>query len=152
MLVPIPLGCFFLVLVADISHFATRDPFWYRFSSVAIGTGLIAALVAASFGAVDYLSLPMTRRTRSIATAHALSMVGAVALYAASAELRSGGAGLRTGRWWTGFALSALGFLVLACGGWLGGKLAYEEHLGVVETRPGDQAEEGANRAVSEPA
>jgi uncharacterized membrane protein len=133
MLVPIPIGAFFLVLAGDIAHLFTADPFWYRFSAVAIVIGIAFALLAAVVGAVDYLSLPMSPRASGLATWHALANVSAVALYAVSAVVRQSGAMLRSGRWWAAVAFSTLGFLLLAAAGWLGGKLAYEERVGVLE-------------------
>jgi uncharacterized membrane protein len=146
LLVPAPIGAFFLVLVGDIAHAATHDPFWYRFSSVVINFGILFALFAAAAGAVDYLGLPMERRAAGIATWHALSAVAAVVLYGASAVVRQSGAGVLSGRWWTAAAFSTAGFLLLAGAGWLGGKLAHVERIGVVdppapaESSPGERA------------
>ncbi len=137
LLVPLPIGAFFLVLVGDIAHATTRDPFWYRFSSVAIGLGVTFALLAAAAGAVDYLQVAMGRRAQGLATWHAVAAVLAVGLYGASAVLRQNGAGVLTGRWWTAAGLSTSGFLLLAGAGWLGGKLAHEERVGVVEPAEG---------------
>ncbi len=96
LLVPVPIGAFFLVLVGDVAHLLTADPFWYRFSTVAINLGLAFALFAAAVGAVDYLGLRLNRRANAIATAHALTNVAVVALYSFSDVLRMGGAGLRS--------------------------------------------------------
>jgi len=133
MLVPVPIGAFSLVFVGDVVHVATGDPFWYRFSTVAINLGLTFALFAAAVGAVDYLSLKLNRRANSIATAHALTNVAVVVLYAMSDFMRLGGAELRSSRLSTAMALSTAGFLLLGIAAWLGGKLAYEERLGVLE-------------------
>ena len=148
MLVPAPIGAFLLVLVGDVAHAATRDPFWYRFSSVAIGFGVTFALFAAAAGAVDYLGLSMERRAAGIATWHALSAVGVVVLYGTSAVLRQSGAGVLTGRWWTAAAFSTAGFVLLIGAGWLGGRLAHEERVSVVEPPPAHAAprEEAAVR------
>ena len=133
LLVPVPIGAFFLVLVGDLAHLRTADPFWYRFSTVAINLGLAFALIAAAVGAVDYLGLRLNRRANAIATAHALTNVAVVAVYAFSDVIRMGGAGLRSTRWWTAVTCSTAGFVLLGVAGWLGGKLAYEERVGVVE-------------------
>jgi uncharacterized membrane protein len=147
MLVPLPIGAFSLVLVGDIAHASTRDPFWYRFSTVAIGFGVTFALFAAAAGAVDYLRVEMGRRAQGLATWHAIAAVLAVGLYGASAVLRQSGAGVLTSRWWMAAGLSTAGFLLLAGAGWLGGKLAYEERVGVVEPpeAPGPTIDETAD-------
>ena len=62
-LVPIPIGAFFLVLVGDVAHAITpNDPFWYDLSFTCLGVGLITAVLAAVFGAIDYLGVPMSRK------------------------------------------------------------------------------------------
>ena len=133
LLVPIPIGAFFLVLWGDIAQLLSDDPFWYRFSAVAIGVGVTFAIAAAAAGAVDYLTLSMPPKAGGIATWHALAAGSAVLFYGASAVIRQSGAGFRTGRWWAGVISSTIGFLLLAVAGWLGGKLAHEERIGVVE-------------------
>ncbi len=132
-LVPFPIGAFTLVLFGDIAHAWTRDPFWYRFSSVSIGLGITFSLLAAAAGAVDYLRLPMTERAAGIATWHALAAVSAVVLYGASAVVRQSGAAVGTGRWAIAAGLSTAGFLALVGAGWLGGTLAHEERVSVIE-------------------
>jgi uncharacterized membrane protein len=134
MIVPIPIGAFFLALVGDVMFAASpEDRFWYSLSSTCIGIGLIFAVVAAVFGAIDYLGVRMSSRTFRLATWHALVNTSATVLYAASflmrrVEPRDGATG-----WGKAATVSALGFLLLAAGGWLGGKLAYEHRVGVVE-------------------
>jgi uncharacterized membrane protein len=140
MLVPLPIGAFTLVLFGDIAHAATRDPYWYRFSSASIGFGITFALLAAAAGAVDYLRLPMPERAAGIATWHAVAAVSAVTLYGASAVLRQSGAALGMGRWWIAVGLSTAGFLLLSAAGWLGGRLAHEERVSVLEPPVRDPA------------
>ena len=142
LLVPIPIGAFFLVFWGDVAQLLSDDPFWYRFSSVAIGVGITFAIAAAAAGAVDYLTLNMPRKASGIATWHALAAATAVLLYGGSAVLRQSGAGLRTGRWWTAVVASTAGFFLIAAAGWIGGKLAHEERISVLE--PAADAEEPA--------
>jgi uncharacterized membrane protein len=119
---------------------------------VAINFGIFSALLAAGVGAVDYLGLRLERRTIWIATAHALTNVVAVSLYAASDLVRLSGAALRSGRWWIAVSLSTAGFLILGVGGWLGGKLVHEERVGVIEAPAEDRlAEELGDSAGGRP-
>ncbi|HEY7113516.1 MAG TPA: DUF2231 domain-containing protein [Thermoanaerobaculia bacterium] len=133
LLVPIPIGAFFLVLWGDVAQLVSEDPFWYRFSAVALGVGITFALAAAAAGAVDYMSLRMPARAARFASWHALAAGCAVLLFGASTILRQSGAGFRTGRWWAAVGASTLGFLLIATAAWIGGKLAHEERIGVVE-------------------
>ena len=73
MLVPIPIGAFVIALIGDILHMGRpEDPFWYDLSFTCIGIGLLFALTAAVFGAIDYISLKMSSRAFRLATWHAV--------------------------------------------------------------------------------
>ena len=133
-LVPIPIGAFVLGLIGDIAHASTGDPFWYRFAFVAIGVGVVTALLAALFGAIDYFGVPMGDPARRLATWHLVMNVTAVGLYAFSFLIRRHGGALNTPRWTTAMGLAIAGFLLLGVSGWIGGRLAYEHHVGVVES------------------
>ncbi len=132
-LVPIPIGAFVIALVGDLLHTASpRDPFWHDLSFTCIGIGLLFAVLAAVFGAIDYLGVRMSSRAFRLATWHAVINVSACALYATSFFLRRNAAAFPS-RWPVAFTLSILGFALLAVGGWFGGKLAYEHRVGVIE-------------------
>lgn len=136
MIVPIPIGAFTLALLGDILHTVSpEDPFWYEFSYACIGVGVLFALIAAVVGAIDYFGVRMSSKAFRIATAHALLNVTLVVLYGASFLLRRNGAAMAEERWPVALALAVLGFVLLGASGWLGGKLAYEHRVGVVEQR-----------------
>jgi uncharacterized membrane protein len=134
-LVPIPIGAFFLAFVGDIAFIRSPEgAFWLRFSSTCIAVGVVLALLAAAAGAVDYFSVKMSGRAFRTATWHALINLLVVALYTISFFLRRHDAA--TGghaRWPFAAALAFAGFGLLAISGWLGGRLAYEHRVGVVE-------------------
>jgi uncharacterized membrane protein len=133
-LVPVPIGAFVLALIGDIAHASTGDAFWYRFAFVAIGVGIVTALLAAIFGAIDYFGVPMGAPAARLATRHLILNLVAVALYAVSFFLRRHGGALNTPQWTPAMGLAIAGILVLGVSGWIGGKLAYEHHVGVVES------------------
>ena len=136
-LVPIPIGAFFLVLVGDVAHAITpNDPFWYDLSFTCLGVGLITAVLAAVFGAIDYLGVPMSRKAFQIATWHAAANGTALIFMAGTFLLRRHGDAAVGPRWPVAFALFLIGFTILGVGGWIGGKLAYEHRVGVVEDAP----------------
>ena len=152
MLVPIPIGAFFVALIGDVMHSVSpQDPFWYDLSFTCIGIGLIFALAAAIFGAIDYLGLKMTSRAFRIATWHAALNVTLALLYAVSFLLRRHDAAQQPGRWPTAFGVAVAGFVVLGVSGWLGGKLAYEHRVGVLDEPPAPPASvrESSARAAS---
>jgi uncharacterized membrane protein len=137
MLVPIPIGAFFLAFVGDILHAATPDdPFWYDLSFTCIGIGLIVGVLAAVFGAIDYLALPMSAKAFRLATWHAVLNALALASFAATFIVRKHGEASEGPLWTGAFALLLCGFALLIAAGWLGGKLAFEHRVGVVEPAP----------------
>jgi uncharacterized membrane protein len=137
MLVPIPIGAFFLAFVGDLLHAATpKDPFWYDLSFTCLGIGLIFGVLAAVFGAIDYLSVSMSSRAFRLATWHAVLNALALVSLAATFIVRRHGGASQGPLWSWAFGLLLVGFALLAGAGWLGGKLAYEHRVGVVEEPP----------------
>src|SRR5262249_40527525 len=133
-LVPLPIGAFFMALVGDIAY--SVDPgtgFWYDLSFVCIGMGIVAALVAAAAGAPGYFSPNAIGPAVRTATWQGLLNLLLVGLYAASFFLRRHGAADSGSRWVIATVLAFAGFVLLAVTGWLGGKLAFEHRVGVIE-------------------
>ena len=131
--VVIPIGSWFATLVGDIAYMSNGNPFWYQFSYVCIGVGVLFALFAAAAGAVDYFGVRMSSKAFRTATLHALLNLALVVLYGTSFLLRRNEAALTGDRWPFAMALAVLGFVLLGVSGWLGGKLAYEHRVGVTE-------------------
>ena len=144
-LVPIPIGAFFLLLVGDIAFASTRAPFWYEFSRICLGIGIISALLAAVFGFIDFFGVKMSARGRRVATVHMTINLIAVVAYVVNFFLRMGDAALNTARWPLCFVLEIATFLLLGVSGWLGGNLAYEHKTGVVENLDLEATEIGRN-------
>jgi uncharacterized membrane protein len=150
MLVPIPIGAFFVALVGDVLHTVRPDdPFWYDLSFTCIGIGLLFALAAAVFGAIDYLGVPMSSRAFRIATWHAVLNVSLAIAYAVSFLLRRNHAALPPTRWPAALGFALAGFGLLCASGWIGGKLAYEHRVGVLDAPPAPPARERSVRAAS---
>ena len=149
-LVPIPIGSFFLALVGDVMHAAIpNDPFWYDLSFAAIGVGLISGVVAAAAGAIDYIGVKMSSAAFRLATVHAILNASALALYAISFILRRSRAAETGPSWPPAIGLEVTGFVLLGVSGWIGGKLAFEHHVGVVDA-PAEPAG-GSKRASAAP-
>lgn len=147
MIVPIPIGAFFLAVAGDLTHAATSDPFWYRFSYVCIGAGLAFALLAAVFGIIEYFGVKMSAPGRRLAAWHARLNVAVILLYAVSFWLRRDGAALATDRWPLAMWTSLLAFVLLGLSGWLGGNLSYHHKVGVVENKDPEALEIGMHEA-----
>jgi uncharacterized membrane protein len=125
MLVPLPIGLWIFALVADVVIHAGGDPGWRTAAFYAIGVGIVGALLAAIPGLIDLVSLPPgpTRRTGII---HMVLNLLAVAIFAVNFLTRFKTVD-HSGR----LLLTALGVVVIAISGWLGGKLVYEGGVGV---------------------
>jgi len=133
MLVPLPIGAFFLALIGDIAYSGGNAGFWYDLSYVCIAVGILTALLAAVAGAIDYFSVKMSGRAFRLATWHGVLNVVMVILYTTSFLLRRPGAAATGSRWAVASALGFVGFGVLAVTGWLGGSIAHEHRVGVIE-------------------
>jgi uncharacterized membrane protein len=132
-MVALPIGSFFLALVADVTQALTKSPLFYDVAQFAIGVGIITALLAAVLGLIDYFGVNMSAAGRRLATIHMLVNIAAVALYAISWVMRRNHGALETPRWPLAFGLSVVPFLMLGISGWLGGKMSYEHKIGVIE-------------------
>jgi len=142
-LVSLPIGAFFLVLVGDIAHARTDADFWYAFSFVCLGAGILMALVAAIAGFVDYFGVRMSDAGFRAARIHMVLNLTGVVLYTINWFLRRGNGALNTPRWNLVFGLEVVTFLALGVSGWLGGRVAFEHKVGVVENADPEATEIG---------
>jgi uncharacterized membrane protein len=134
-LAPFPIGAFFVALIGDIAYSggAPEAAFWYDLSSVCIAVGIATAVTAAVAGSVDYFSVKLSGQAFRTATWHGLLNLFMVALYTISFFLRRHDAAASGSRWVAAAALSFAGFGLLTVTAWLGGKLAFEHRVGVIE-------------------
>jgi uncharacterized membrane protein len=105
-----------------------HDAFWFRMSVVLIAMGTAVSLPAALCGYIDYRTVRLSRKARSIATAHMLWSFATMALFGVALYLR---AAVWSAPW--GIALTAAGGLVLLVGGYLGSELANRFRVGILE-------------------
>ncbi|MBI2815860.1 MAG: DUF2231 domain-containing protein [Acidobacteria bacterium] len=132
-LVPIPIGAFVLALIGDIMHSYNGELFWYQFALYCVGIGILTALIAAIFGFVDFVAVPMSTAARRLATMHLSLNLVAVVLYAVTFFLRLNNAAYQTDRWTIAMVLEVVPLVMLAVSGWIGGQMAYVHRVGVVE-------------------
>jgi uncharacterized membrane protein len=132
-IVPVPIGCFFVSVVADVVYAGAHNPTWYAIAFYTMLIGVISALVAALFGFIDYFGVRMSAAGRRVATLHMVLNLGVVIGYLVNVWLRWGNEPLVAGRWNLAFGLQLLSFAALGVSGWLGGDLAYKHKVGVVE-------------------
>jgi uncharacterized membrane protein len=126
MLITFPVGLFITAVVFDVIHLATKSGQWALISYWMIIAGIVGGLVAALFGFLDYRGIPSNSRAQSVGRIHGLGNVVVVALFGASAWLRSGAPEQPP------VVALVLGFAAIALAtitAWLGGELV--ERLGV---------------------
>ncbi len=143
MLVPLAIGLFVWTLIADFVYLATdKDQTWY---DISFWTGIGATfmgLMAAVPGFADYFSMAVYSKARGIATAHMIINLTTVGIFVAAAILMADDGAVTGQRLTAVLALHAVGVIILAISGWLGGEMVFRHHLGVIaDSQELEQAE-----------
>ena len=131
MFVGFPIGFFGAVLVSDVISIWGNPAFWPRMSVWLIAFGVIGALVAASFGFIDYFTAPMSSAAKRTATTHMILNLIVVAFYIAAFLVRYNNP-IST----LGYVLTYIGLGILVVSGWYGGHLVY---VGLIGTKPAQE-------------
>ncbi len=129
MLIPFPLGLLGMAVVFDLVAQASGG--WDALARAAfymIAAGVLAGLLAAVFGAVDWAAIPSGTRAKGIATAHGLGNVGIVVLFALTWFLRRDRPEDPSA---LALALESVGVVGAVVTGWLGGELVDRLGIGV---------------------
>ena len=128
-LVVFPLGLLATAVVFDILGMVTDAEGFATASFYMIAAGVVSGLLAAVFGAIDYLAIPARTRARRVGAVHGLGNVVVVVLFAVSWLLRSDEPGHSPGT--VAFVLALVGALLATVTGWLGGELVDRLGIGV---------------------
>ncbi|MGH7551646.1 MAG: DUF2231 domain-containing protein [Longimicrobiales bacterium] len=113
----------------DLAGVWFEKPGWWEVGAHLSSIGVVAALLAAVPGFIDYFyTVPRRSRGRKIATRHMVLNLAAVAAFALARFLR-GDPGVEPEPILIG--LEGVGFLLLAVAGKLGGTLVYKLGIGV---------------------
>src|SRR5215213_4309183 len=128
-LVVFPLGLLATAVVFDILGLVTDAEGFATASFYMIAAGVVSGLLAAVFGAIDYLAIPAGTRARRVGAVHGLGNVVVVVLFAVSWLLRSDEPGHSPGT--VAFVLALVGALLATVTGWLGGELVDRLGIGV---------------------
>jgi uncharacterized membrane protein len=130
-LISFPVAFWTGALFTDAVGGLRNDAFWFRMSVVLIAMGTVVAVLASICGYVDYRTVRMTRKARSVATGHLFWSLGATAIFALAYFTRA-----NAPRSVPGIGLTVFGALVLLVGGYLGSELANRFRIGVLEGPP----------------
>lgn len=126
--VAFPMGLLGTAALFDAVFVVRGGQMWTTVAFYMIGAGVIAGLVAAVFGLIDYVAIPAGTRAKRVGGFHGLSSVTVVALFGVSWLLRmdvpSSPAPVALL-----FSFSGAAFLGLA--GWFGGELLNRMGVGI---------------------
>jgi uncharacterized membrane protein len=137
-LVTIPIGAWTASLAFDLAAELGDEPAAFaKGSTWLIGIGLVGALLAVVWGAIDFSTIAKGTRAYTTGLTHLAINLVVVALYVVNFVIRRGQGydDVSTGV----LVLSVVALALLGVSGWLGGKLAY--HYGVRVADEGTQAE-----------
>jgi uncharacterized membrane protein len=127
-LIVFPLGLFAMAVIFDIIALVTGNPNLSVAAYYMIGAGIIAGLLAAVFGLIDWTGINPGERARTIGAWHGLGNVVVVVLFAISWWLRKSNPTAPTGG---ALTASYIGVLLGLVTGWLGGELVFRHGVGV---------------------
>lgn len=128
-LIPFPFAFLTSAFFFDFIGVIANRPGWWATGSHLAAVGVIAALIAAVPGTLDYFrTVPPNSSGKERATKHALANLGATGLFAAAWWMR-GGADVPPAP--PLIAIEAVGTGLLIAGGWMGGTLVYRNQIGV---------------------
>jgi uncharacterized membrane protein/nitrite reductase/ring-hydroxylating ferredoxin subunit len=151
-LIPFPFAFLYGSFFFDLAGRLTDRPGWWTTGAYLGLVGIIAALIAAVPGFIDYLkTVPPKSSGKRRATKHMLVNLSAVVLFVAACAIR-GDADSMPGA--TVVALEGIGVALLTAGGWMGGVLVNRNQIGVDHryARAGKWKEEkiqvGSDRAL----
>ena len=126
MLIPFPIVCFILVLVADYFFLQNHDHPWAAASRILLLIGLVMAALAAVTGLTDFLGEKRIQGPDAIK--HALANVTVVVIELVNLILRWHN-DAAIGK--IGIYLSGISVLILVYSGWKGGDLVFKHGMGV---------------------
>ena len=149
MLIPFPFAFLTGALLFDVAGRATGHATWWTTGGYLAILGVVAALVAAVPGFIDYLrTVPPKSSGKRRATKHMLLNLSAVALFIVAIWLRRGHVAPET----PVLVLEGLGVAALFVGGWLGGVLVSRNQISVDHryARAGKWKDEDIRKASSD--
>jgi uncharacterized membrane protein len=127
-LIVFPLGVLATAVIFDVVHLITGNARWAEISFWMICAGVIAGLVAAPFGFIDWLGIPSGTRAKRVGLLHGVGNVVVVLLFTASWFMRQQDPATPA---MLAMVLSFAGGGLAMITGWLGGELVNRLGIGV---------------------
>jgi uncharacterized membrane protein len=130
MLIVFPLGLLAMAILFDLLALGSGNGYWSEIAFWMMAAGVITGLIAAPFGAIDWLAIPTGTRARRIGALHGIGNVIVVLLFAVSWLFRRDAPAAPGG---LALLLSFAGGVLALGTGWLGGELVDRLGIGVDE-------------------
>ncbi|MDQ4080947.1 MAG: DUF2231 domain-containing protein [Gemmatimonadota bacterium] len=127
-LIVFPLGLLVTSVVFDVIYLITKNSMWTVVAFWMIVAGVAGGLAAAPFGLWDWIAIPNGTRAKRIGLLHGVGNVILLLLFAAGLMLRKDNTASPEG---FALLLSAVGVVIGAVTGWLGGELVTRLGVGV---------------------
>ena len=127
-LIVFPLGLLVTSVVFDVIRLVTSNTLWAVIAFWMIVAGVVGGLAAAPFGLWDWIGIPNNTRAKRIGLLHGVGNVIVLLLFAASLMIRKDNTAAPEA---FALLLSAVGVVVGAVTGWLGGELVTRLSIGV---------------------
>lgn len=129
MLIVIPLGLFISVMIFDTVFLIQGNPMLPTVSFFNISVGIIGGLLAAVFGYLDWMLIPVNTRAKSIGVWHGIGNVVVVVMFSISWWLRNLNLDFAPSTLALVFSYSAIALGLVTT--WLGGELVFRMSVGV---------------------
>lgn len=127
-LVAFPVGLLVTTTVFDLVHAISGSAMVATAAYWMLAAGVIAAALAAPFGALDWMAIPSGTRAKRIGALHGGGNVLVLVLYGLSWWLRRDAMADPPG---TAIVVSVVGVALAGCTAWLGGELVSRLGVGV---------------------
>jgi len=129
MLVHFPIVFWSCALAADVAGVVAQAPLAAKLGFATLALGCASGLLAMIAGIFDFVGMAKNSPAREPAVAHLMAMCGAWLIFLMALALH----GYPPAPVVSIVALSAtaVGFVTMAIGGWLGGKLVYKYGVGI---------------------
>jgi nitrite reductase/ring-hydroxylating ferredoxin subunit/uncharacterized membrane protein len=150
-LIPFPFAFLYGAFFFDLAGRIAQRPSWWTTGGYLALVGIIAALIAAIPGFIDYFTtVPPKSSGKQRATRHMLVNLAAVILFVVARAIR-GGAATEPGA--TVLVVQGIAVALLTAGGWMGGVLVNRNQIGVDHryARAGRWKEEKVERTSGRP-
>jgi uncharacterized membrane protein/nitrite reductase/ring-hydroxylating ferredoxin subunit len=128
-LIPFPFAFLYGAFLFDLAGYLADRASWWTTGAYLSLVGIVAALIAAVPGFIDYFTtVPPRSSGKKRATKHMLVNLAAVVLFAAAWVIRDTSEAPPDS---TTLLLEAFGLVLLTAGGWMGGVLVNRNQIGV---------------------